>query len=79
MLETERLRLRRFRDDDFETLHRWHTDERFMRHMGRGLFAPEETEAALRRYADHWDEHGFGIVAVEDRASGALIGRTGVA
>ena len=52
---------------------------RFMRHMGRGSFSREETAASLRRYDAHWDEHGFGLLAVEDRQSGTLIGRSGVA
>lgn len=79
VLETERLRLRRFRDDDVDTLARWHADPAFMRHMGRPELSRAETEAALRRYAAHWAEHGFGLLAVEDKETGALVGRSGAA
>ena len=78
VLETERLRLRRFRDDDLETLARWNADPHFMRHMGRGPMTREESAAALRRYDEHWKEHGFGLLAAEDRETGALVGRTGI-
>ena len=78
-LETARLRLRRFRPDDLGTLERWHTDDVLMRYMGRGAFTREETEGALERYLRHWDEHGFGLWAVEDKETGVLIGRTGLA
>lgn len=36
-----------------------------------------ESAAALDRYRRHWAEHGFGLFAVEHRATGALIGRAG--
>jgi RimJ/RimL family protein N-acetyltransferase len=26
----------------------------------------------------HWQEHGFGLLAVEDRATGTLVGRSGI-
>jgi RimJ/RimL family protein N-acetyltransferase len=36
-LQTARLRLRRWRDDDLATLARWNADPVVMRHMGRAL------------------------------------------
>jgi RimJ/RimL family protein N-acetyltransferase len=78
VLETERLRLRRFRDDDLDTLARWNADPVFMRHMGRPPMTRDESAAALRRHEQHWSEHGFGLFAVEHRRTGTLIGRTGV-
>jgi RimJ/RimL family protein N-acetyltransferase len=77
VIETERLRLRRWRDSDLPMLARWNADARFMRHMGRGPLSSDESAAALLRYQRHWAKHGFGIFAVEDRATGALIGRAG--
>jgi RimJ/RimL family protein N-acetyltransferase len=38
----------------------------------------DETERAFERYERHWSDHGFGLLGVVDRASGALIGRAGV-
>ncbi len=37
-----------------------------------------ETEAQLARYRTHWEEHGFGLWALEERASGRLVGRAGL-
>ena len=50
-----------------------------MRHMGRPPMTRAESADALRRYTDHWRRHGFGILAVEDKATGALVARSGVA
>jgi RimJ/RimL family protein N-acetyltransferase len=77
-LETPRLRLRQWRDDDLETLACWNADTYVMRHMGRPPMTREESEDALARYRRHWDEHGFGIWAVELRGTGELVGRIGL-
>jgi RimJ/RimL family protein N-acetyltransferase len=45
--------------------------------MGRGPMSSAESEAALARYQRHWLQHGFGLLAVEERATGTLIGRAG--
>lgn len=50
-----------------------------MRYMGRPGMTRVETAQALRRYADHWRRHRFGILAVESRQTGELVGRSGVA
>lgn len=47
--------------------------------MGRAPFTREESAASLARHLRHWEEHGFGLWAVEERTSGMLIGRAGVA
>lgn len=78
-IETERLLLRAWRDDDVPAYARMLADAEVMRHM----FPPRpltRAEAAfdLHRLREHWLEHGFGHWAVEERATGRLIGRTGV-
>jgi RimJ/RimL family protein N-acetyltransferase len=78
-LETARLRLRRWRPDDLDTLTRWHMDPELMRHMHKLTFTREEMEADLARYERHWAEHGFGLWAAEDKESGTLVGRVGLA
>ena len=78
-LETPRLVLRRWRPDDLDTLARWHVDPELMRHMGKPSFTREEMEADLRRVERHWGEHGFGLWAAEERGSGELVGRVGLA
>jgi RimJ/RimL family protein N-acetyltransferase len=77
-LETPRLRLRLWRDDDLETIARWNADAVVMRHMGRPPMTTKESEEALARYRRHWDEHGFGIWAVELRDTAELVGRIGL-
>jgi RimJ/RimL family protein N-acetyltransferase len=77
-LETPRLRLRLWRDDDLETIVCWNADPVVMRHMGRPPMTREESVEALARYRRHWDDHGFGIWAVELRATGELVGRIGL-
>ena len=78
-LETARLRLRRWREDDLETLFRWHNDPQLMKHMHKLTFSREEMREDIVRYESHWAKHGFGIWAAEDKASGALVGRVGLA
>ena len=50
-----------------------------MSQMGRGPMTLEESEVMLRRHVDHWDRHGFGLFAAEEKATGELIGRIGLA
>jgi len=78
-LETARLRLRRWRSDDLDTLARWQSDAELMRHMGKPSFSRDETAVHLTQYKSHWAAHGFGLWAAEEKESGALIGRVGLA
>jgi RimJ/RimL family protein N-acetyltransferase len=73
VLETERLTLRRFRPGDAAALDRWSADEDFMRHLGPAVPGADW----IARVDRHWDEHGFGLLAVEWRETGELVGRTG--
>jgi RimJ/RimL family protein N-acetyltransferase len=50
-----------------------------MRHMGRPSLTREESAQALERYEGHWREHGFGVLAAEEKATGSLVGRVGPA
>jgi RimJ/RimL family protein N-acetyltransferase len=77
-LETERLRLRRFRPEDVDELARWLGQDEFARYLG-GPWSRERVETMLERAARHHAEHGFGPLAVDDKATGALVGRSGLA
>lgn len=77
-LETDRLLLRMFRDEDFEQHALICSDPDVMRFLGEGR--PLERWEAWRSMAmilGHWQLRGFGPWAVEERASGRLIGRIG--
>jgi RimJ/RimL family protein N-acetyltransferase len=74
-LVTERLCLRRFREDDLELLDRLHSDPEVMRYVG-GVKTRAQTEAGLKtRILDYYEQHpGFGIWATLERATGACVG-----
>jgi len=78
-IETERLVLREWRDTDVNSYARICADPEVMRFMvpARGL---SHAEAAydVQGLREHWTRHGFGHWAVEEKASGALVGRTGI-
>ena len=77
-LETERLRLRMFRDDDLDAYARIVADPEVMRYLGDGQTL--DRVGAWRQIAmilGHWTLRGYGLWAVEERATGALIGRIG--
>lgn len=73
VLETERLTLRRFRPEDAAAFDRWAADEEFQRHLGPAQRGVD----SIARHEAHWAERGFGLLAVEWRETGELIGRTG--
>jgi RimJ/RimL family protein N-acetyltransferase len=77
-LETERLRLRMFRDDDLDAYAPIVADPEVVRYLGDGQ--PLDRVGAWRQMAwmlGHWSLRGYGLWAVEERATGALIGRIG--
>jgi RimJ/RimL family protein N-acetyltransferase len=76
VIETERLRLRRFTEADRETLARWNADPEFTRHLS-GVQTREQSDEAYDRWQRHWDEHGFGLLVIEWKETGEVIGRTG--
>ena len=77
-LETDRLILRMFREDDFEAYATICADGDVMRYLGEGK--PLTRSEAWRQMAmilGHWRLRGYGLWAVEERATGHLIGRIG--
>ena len=78
-LETERLVLRMWREDDFETYARICADPDVMRYLtpeGRPLTRAEAWRQ-LAYIAGHWHLRGYGHWAVEEKESGRLVGRLG--
>jgi RimJ/RimL family protein N-acetyltransferase len=77
-LETPRLLLRGFSKSDVEPYVRMMADAEVTRYLGDGR--PLDRTDAWRQLAlliGHWELRGFGLWAVEERASGSLIGRIG--
>jgi len=78
-LQTDRLLLRMFRLEDVEAYAQMLADPEVQRYLGDGK--PASRSEAWRHMAmllGHWQLLGFGLWAVEERASGALIGRIGL-
>lgn len=79
-VETTHLRLRMFADDDLDALALIFADLEVMEYLGKdGLPIPlEETAVALNSIICHWQTHGFGRWAVEDKEKGTLMGYAGI-
>jgi RimJ/RimL family protein N-acetyltransferase len=78
-LVTERLVLRRWRAEDVQPYAALCSDPEVMRWIGDGSTATfEESERAIERFEQLWEQNGFGLFAVEEKASGLLIGFVGL-
>jgi RimJ/RimL family protein N-acetyltransferase len=79
-VNTRRLLLRGWRSKDLSPYARLCADAEVMRYIGGGsTLTREESGAQISRFVRHWEERGFGLWAVEYRASGAFVGFTGLA
>ena len=79
VIETERLRLRGHRMDDFMPSAAMWADSRVTQFIGGRTFSEEETWARLLRYVGHWPLLGFGYWVVEERATASFAGEVGLA
>jgi len=79
ILETERLVLRWFREDDFEQFCQVSADAEVMRFLGDGKpMEPLDVWRQMATIMGHWYFRGHGIWAVEEKSSGKLVGRIGL-
>jgi RimJ/RimL family protein N-acetyltransferase/N-acetylglutamate synthase-like GNAT family acetyltransferase len=77
-LETERLVLRPFVDEDWKGMHEHYSDPICTRYtFGRALDAGESWRA-MAGMVGHWSLRGYGPYAVEKRAGGELVGTVGL-
>jgi RimJ/RimL family protein N-acetyltransferase len=78
VLETPRLRLRRFAEDlsDVDALQAIQADPDHMRYYPHP-FSPDETRSWIERQLIHLETHGFSLWAVEDRSTGDFLGNVG--
>jgi len=78
VLETERLILRWFRQDDLDAYAEMCADPEVMRYLLVGrTFSRHESWEHMATILGHWHLRGYGLWAVEHRDSGSLIGRIG--
>src|SRR5947199_2874932 len=79
VLETERLRLRGHRPDDFANVAAMWADPAVIRYLVGVPLTPEESWTRLLRYAGHWSLLRFGYWLVEEKSTGKFIGELGFA
>ncbi|MGC2109625.1 MAG: GNAT family N-acetyltransferase [Candidatus Korobacteraceae bacterium] len=79
VLETERLRLRGHRPDDFAACTMMWADPVVVRHTAGRPQSGEETWTKILRYAGLWPLLGFGFWAMEEKATGEFVGEVGFA
>lgn len=77
-LETDRLILRMFREEDLDAYAAMCADTEVMRYLGDGkALTRSEAWRQMALILGHWRLRGFGLWAVEERATGTLLGRIG--
>lgn len=78
IVETPRLRLRPHRLNDLDSRSAMTGNMHVMRYFA-ATQGREENWARLLRYAGHWTLFGWGLLAVEEKASGRWVGEVGLA
>ncbi|WP_306225932.1 GNAT family N-acetyltransferase [Bosea beijingensis] len=78
MIETENLRLRRPEIDDLDAIHAMRSDPDILRFLGGRALNREEAWHRLARLVGQWTLRGYGMFAVVEKSSGALVGEVGL-
>lgn len=78
-LETERLVLRGWREDDLDGFAALMADAEVARFLSNTLRPASRAEAwrEMAMFIGHWALRGHGLFAVEEKATGAFVGRVG--
>ena len=76
-IETERLILRLWKEDDFEPLAAYYADENNVKYVG-GQKDRDEAWRSLALHIGHWQLKGFGYWAVDEKSSGDFVGCVGL-
>lgn len=77
LIETPRLRLRRYREDEVGLVHSLMSDPLVMRYYPR-TYAVDECRAMLERMLASYREHGYSMFAVEGKTDGEFLGQIGL-
>jgi ribosomal-protein-alanine N-acetyltransferase len=78
MLETNRLILRRFTDDDVDAVFAMRSDAEIMRFIREPQKRRDETHNWLRLISGKWEDEKIGFCAVIEKKSGKVIGWCGL-
>jgi RimJ/RimL family protein N-acetyltransferase len=77
-LETERLKLRKFRESDWDPYAAMCADPDVMQYLGPGkTLSRDDTWRAIASMLGHWQIRGYGMWALESKETGELVGRAG--
>jgi RimJ/RimL family protein N-acetyltransferase len=76
-LETDRLIMRMWRNEDFDAYANICADPEVMRYLGGKPLDRSEAWRHMAFLVGHWQLRGYGHWAVEEKATGALAGRLG--
>ncbi len=77
-LQSERLLLRWFREEDYEQFCKICSDPEVMRFLGDGKpMTAMEVWRQMATFMGHWYFRGYGIWAVQEKSTGNLVGRIG--
>ena len=77
-LQTERLKLRMWRESDLDAYADMCADPMVMRYLGAGaVLTRAEAWRSIAYFMGHWQLRGYGHWAVEEKATGRMIGRIG--
>jgi RimJ/RimL family protein N-acetyltransferase len=77
-LETPRLLLRQFKEEDLDPYAAMCANEEVMRYIGEGrTLSRAQSWQNMAMILGHWQLRGYGLWAVEEKASGLLVGRIG--
>jgi RimJ/RimL family protein N-acetyltransferase len=77
-LETDRLLLRMFVEDDWRALHEYYSDAECMRYTFRRALTEAATWRAIAGMAGQWLLRGYGPYAVEEKTKGEVLGAVGL-
>jgi ribosomal-protein-alanine N-acetyltransferase len=77
-LETDRVLLRRFTDADQDAMIGFYGEPAVMANRKYGVRGPAAAGQAFAVILAHWRDHGFGLYAAHDKATGAFMGECGL-
>jgi len=77
-IETRRLILRCFKEDDWLDLHRLYSDPECTRYTIQRTLTEGESWRTMATMIGHWQIRGYGPYAVEDKATGKVMGPVGL-
>jgi [ribosomal protein S5]-alanine N-acetyltransferase len=78
IIRTERLSLRLFEDKDLEDAYKLFNDPEVQKYLSpKNRRTREQLKVSLKKFANHWNERGFGILCVTKKESGEMLGYCG--